>query len=91
MATVMNSKFHDVEIMRTDRHALYLQVDGKHFQIPWGACSADLAEVSAVERDIIEVAPSGYGLHWPLLDEDLAIGPLLAHAHEMEATLISTR
>jgi hypothetical protein len=23
------------------------------------------------------MSPSGYGIHWPLLDEDLAIGPLL--------------
>ena len=22
-------------------------------------------------------SPSGYGIHWPLIDEDLAAGPLL--------------
>ena len=22
-------------------------------------------------------SPSGYGIHWPLIDEDLAVGPLL--------------
>ena len=25
-----------------------------------------------------DFSPSGYGIHWPLLDEDLAVGPLVA-------------
>lgn len=28
----------------------------------------------------LEVSPSGYGIHWPELDEDLAVTPLLRHA-----------
>ena len=27
-----------------------------------------------------ELSPSGYGIHWPLIDEDLAVGPLLRTA-----------
>ncbi len=26
------------------------------------------------------LSPSGYGIHWLLIDEDLAVGPLLFHA-----------
>jgi hypothetical protein len=32
----------------------------------------------------MEVSPSGYGLHWPLIDEDLAITPLLKKAEALE-------
>lgn len=85
----IDSKFHNVQIVRIDADALYLQVDGGHFRILWEACSASLAEASAVEREVIEIAPSGYGLHWPLLDEDLAIEPLLTLAQEMETVDVS--
>jgi hypothetical protein len=45
--------------------------------IPWEKCSALLAHASAEERSRAELSPSGYGIHWPLIDEDLAVGPLL--------------
>ncbi len=45
--------------------------------IPWEKCSERLARASQVERNRALLSPSGYGIHWPLIDEDLAVGPLL--------------
>ena len=45
--------------------------------IPWEKCSERLARASAMERNRAQLSPSGYGIHWPLIDEDLAVGPLL--------------
>jgi len=50
--------------------------EGRYF-VPWGECSDRLANASPLERSILELLPSGYGVHWPLLDEDLAVGPLV--------------
>ena len=36
---------------------------------------------SDIERKIYEISPSGYGIHWPLLDEDLSIDGLLGIKH----------
>jgi hypothetical protein len=47
------------------------------YSIPWEQCSSALARASWLEQSRAEMSPSGYGIHWPLLDEDLAIGPLL--------------
>jgi hypothetical protein len=33
-----------------------------------------------LERNRAELSPSGCGIHWPLIDEDLAVGPLLRAA-----------
>lgn len=73
-------KIHDVQIDQIDHQFLYLTVDGQQYQIAWQACSPRLAQASQNERSFIDIAPSGYGMHWPLLDEDLAIDPLLKHA-----------
>ncbi|MFZ4524578.1 MAG: DUF2442 domain-containing protein [Chlorobium sp.] len=34
-------------------------------------------QASETKRKTFEVSPSGYGIHWPLLDEDISIDALL--------------
>ena len=87
----MNRKFYEVEVIDAGQDALHLCIDGQAFSIAWRDCSAALAEASTIEREIIEIAPSGYGLHWPLLDEDLAIKPLLTHAQTVESPVLTAQ
>jgi hypothetical protein len=77
------NKIFDVKQVRGDNNYLYLTVDGKDYQIAWRDCSPKLAAATSTERDYIDISPSGYGLHWPLLDEDLAIRPFLQQAEPM--------
>jgi hypothetical protein len=60
--------------------ALILIMESGPVSIPWEKCSERLARASFVERQQAVLSPSGYGIHWPLIDEDLAIGPLLLAA-----------
>jgi hypothetical protein len=63
----------------TDTHLIITTESGR-FEIPWEKCSSKLAGATPLERNRAELSPSGYGIHWPLLDEDLAVGPLLRQA-----------
>ncbi len=72
------SKIHEVEGIKTTETHLYLTVDGQDYRISWPNCSKKLSNTTSDRRTYIDVSPSGYGLHWPLLDEDLAITPLLS-------------
>jgi len=74
---------HSVEAVSSDRSYLYLTVDGQPYRIRWGNCSARLGKATAEQRKHLEVSPSGYGIHWPEIDEDLAITPLLQHAEHL--------
>ena len=69
--------------IRTTPDALIIELDDRTVVIPWTECSPKLAVAGSVARAIAEVSPSGYGIHWPLLDEDLAVGPLVA-GHEAD-------
>jgi len=64
------------EIQLTETHLIVVTETGR-FELPWEKCSAKLASASAAERSKAELSPAGYGIHWPLLDEDLAVGPLI--------------
>ncbi len=59
------------------RSGLYIETSSGKFLIPWEECSPRLAAAKQSERLHIEVSPMGIGVHWPLLDEDLAVGPLV--------------
>ncbi len=80
----MDKKFHEITVIQTDGEFLLLLVDGQTYRILWQDCSPRLAQASGDERRHIRISPSGYGLHWPLIDEDLAIDPLLHEAEQME-------
>jgi len=75
----MQSKTKPVlaKAIETTPEALILIMDRGRISIPWEHCSPRLARASLVERSRAELSPSGYGIHWPLIDEDLAVGPLL--------------
>lgn len=83
----MNKKIHAVEILKTDSTYLYLRVDKQTYRIRWIDCSPNLVKANQMERDYMEISPSGYGLHWPLIDEDLAVTPLLEDAEKLSDEL----
>ena len=44
--------------------------------------SALLANATDEQQQEFEVSPSGYGIHWPLIDEDISIDGLLGVEHK---------
>jgi hypothetical protein len=73
-----------------------LEIDGCRHTFELARLSPRLAHGTPREQAAIEVSPSGYGLHWPLLDEDLSVDGLLAGNSSTEsaasiATWLKTR
>lgn len=80
----MDQKLYDVTDVWTDKTYLYLTVDGRSYRIRWTDCSPRLLAASDWQRRRFDVSPSGYGIHWPEIDEDLAIAPLLRQAESVD-------
>jgi len=78
-------KMHHVSSIRAGITYFYLTVDGQSYRIRWADCSPRLAKATMSQRKRLEVSPSGYGLHWLEIDEDLAITPLLQRAERVVA------
>lgn len=74
-------KIHHVETIGFHDDMLILQIDGKEHRFRIKEISKRLAAASRIEREKYEISPSGYGIHWPLIDEDLAIDGLLGIKH----------
>jgi hypothetical protein len=71
------SKQHEVESLDFAGDWITLGVDGQVYRLPLAQVSDCLTNASEVDRKIYHIAPSGYGIHWPTLDEDLSINGLL--------------
>ena len=56
---------------------LTMVVDGRQYRFDLAKASKRLARATQHQRDNFELSPSGYGIHWPELDEDLSIDGLL--------------
>lgn len=81
----MSGKIHNVQNAQADEKYLYLVVDGQSYRIQWDNCSPTLAHADVAQRSRMVISPSGYGIHWPEIDEDLALTPLLQMAEKLLA------
>jgi hypothetical protein len=57
---------------------LVIRLPDREVRIRWEICSPILAAATAEQRCRAELSPGGYGIHWPLVDEDLSIAGLVA-------------
>ena len=63
-------------VRATDKGLVIVCAD-REVQIGWEDCSPKLAAATAEQRRQANLSPGGYGIHWPLIDEDLSISGLL--------------
>ena len=73
-------KLYDIQEIRFSENKLLLRVNNKEFSFSLSNISGRLAEASQIERETYQISPSGYGIHWPLIDEDLSIPGLIKTA-----------
>jgi Protein of unknown function (DUF2442) len=74
------NKLYDVQSLMFESHLMILVVDDIEYRIPLEEASDRLLQASELDRNLYKVAPSGYGIHWITLDEDLSIQGLLKKA-----------
>lgn len=81
-------KLHSIESITFSGTMMFLRVDGGEYKIDLARQSERLANASQNQREHFEVSPSGYGIHWPDLDEDLSIDGLIGarYAHPVAKT-----
>jgi len=71
------NKLYDVQDLTFDGDVMVLTVDGECYYVAVKDASDRLFQASDIDRRLYKIAPSGYGIHWITLDEDLSIQGLL--------------
>ncbi|MCE2432298.1 MAG: DUF2442 domain-containing protein [Candidatus Latescibacteria bacterium] len=73
--------YHDVSDLHFNGDEMVVTIDGQKSRFALSEISLVLQKASVEERNMYEISPSGYGIHWPLIDEDLSIDGLLGIIH----------
>ena len=68
---------HKIQEINFANNSMILCIDGKELRIELDAISEKLKAATAIQRSFYTISPSGYGIHWPLIDEDLSVEAIL--------------
>jgi hypothetical protein len=75
------TKHHQLSEVKNCGGILSLVVDGSLLSRALSDLSPVQRRASADDLEVFEMSPSGYGIHWPRIDEDISIDGLLGITH----------
>ncbi len=75
-------KYHKIDNINFINGDLTITVDEKKYTIPITKISKKLLNASLEELNNYIISPSGYGIHWQSLDEDISIDTLIGISHQ---------
>ena len=70
-------KHHEVSNVKVVAGRLFMTVDGKQYAVELATVSHRLAHATIQDQERLEVSASGYGIHWPTVDEDISVDGLI--------------
>ncbi len=76
--------YHDIKNLHFSGEYMILTTDGEEKKFRIKEISSTFARASHSEKNAYEISPSGYGIHWPLIDEDISVDGLLGIVHARE-------
>ncbi len=68
---------HNIQAISFEKDMICLKIDGQLIKLPLSKVSKKLGVATDIQRNLYTISPSGYGIHWPLIDEDLSVDSLL--------------
>ena len=83
-------KYHNVSDLQFHDDEMVVIIDGQKRRFALSEISPALQKASVEARNMYEISPSGYGIHWPLIDEDLSIDGLLGIVHAPQTILTAS-
>jgi hypothetical protein len=70
-------KLYKINSIRFSEDEMIITIDHQQYNINLRNVSSRLLNASDDERNNFELSPQNYGIHWPMIDEDLAINNLI--------------
>lgn len=75
-------QINKIQSIHFNADLMLIEMDGIQYKVELKNVSSKLLNATNEERTNFEISPSHYGIHWPLIDEDLSIKNLIAIANQ---------
>ena len=70
-------KMPNIESIIFKQNSMIIYINGIEHCFELDKVSSKLFKATSIERNEYQISPANYGIHWPLIDEDLSIKKLL--------------
>ena len=70
-------KLHNISEVNFDNDFIIIKVDEHIYRFKIEDLSKKLSKATDEEKKEFKISPSGYGIHWPKIDEDISIEGLI--------------
>lgn len=70
-------KMHNIQSVSFEQETITIKIDGLEYSFDLNHLSLKLLNATSQQRNEYQISPANYGIHWPLIDEDLSIKQLL--------------
>jgi len=77
LQTLKMEKLNNIETIEFTKETLLIKIDNIMHQLDLKVISNKLLKASEEERNNYIISPSNYGIHWPMIDEDISLNILL--------------
>lgn len=78
-------KAYNIKGINLENDYLIINIDDQLFKLKLADISTKLAIATDLEKNDYKISPSGYGIHWRQLDEDLSINGILRIARSQQS------
>jgi hypothetical protein len=78
-------KLQNIQSIKFTDDQMILEIDNHKYIIDLNQVSNRLLNATEEQRNNFEISPANYGIHWPLIDEDLAVNNLIKSSRELSA------
>lgn len=72
-----NSAIQKISSVKLEGEELIIFSGQQRYKWNISEISKKLSQASESEKNNFQISPSGYGIHWPQIDEDLSLSGLL--------------
>ena len=70
-------KLNNIESIQFTKETLLIKIDNIIHKLDLKVISNKLLKASEEERNNYIISPANYGIHWPMIDEDISLNILL--------------
>jgi len=71
-------KYHNISELNFEKDFIIIKADGHTYKNKIIELSEKLANATDEEKKEYQISPSGYGIHWSKIDEDISIEGLIS-------------
>lgn len=72
-----NSAIQKISSVKIEGEDLIIYTGQQSYKFKIADVSKRLSQASEIEKNNFQISPSGYGIHWPQIDEDISLNGLL--------------